>query len=75
MAIVVPEFPEVVDDVIWKTVCDLWHKYPSFFQADAFVNDLVKDIAEQFKEELRLIPPAVLASRFKSSLVKKAYGV
>lgn len=75
MAIVIPKFPEKVDDVIWVTVCDLWHKYPSLFQAEAFEGDLIKKIGEEFKDELRLIPPAVLANRFTATLMKKAYGV
>jgi len=76
MTIVVPEFPEVVDDCIKEAVNDLWNKYPSVEQCLHFVDRIVVQIAEQFKEDLReiakdVLPTQIIHQRLRVCLTAK----
>ncbi len=71
MAIVVPEFPKVVEMVISNLVDEVWTKYPVYSQACKFVEQLAYQIECEYEKPLMDFPKGLVADKLMDGLAGK----
>jgi len=74
MVIVIPVFPKTVLDCITETVESMWIQYPDMSQCFKFHDSIVKQIEEQFAEDLKEIPKGIVSAKLGDAIADKHFG-